>query len=481
VGMSRDITDRRRNEEAAHFLAEASQALSTSLDLDTTLESLAWIAVPGLADLCMVYLAQEDGTFERTAVAHEDPEVVRMVWQLKMGECSDPRRKFPMQYFKNSGAVVFSDEKLETVLRNSDPKSEEIMQQLAPRSTMAVPLKSRDRILGMITFSILEGSRRYQQDDLILAEELARRTAVAIENARLYRQAQEERRRAEASRRRVATQYSVMTLLAESTEWEKSASDILETIATGLGWDQGILWQEREESVWIPKDFGPRQTGGPAESERKLTELCISDRERLLKRVKLSGEPVFSSAKSLDGYATRVLFPLACGRLLHGVMEFLSRSEMNCDDELLKTLSTIGAQVSQFVERTRAERALRENEGRFRKLAERAGLETAGVPTAAAQNDDVVVDPISFTVSRGAVRSSSLTSKELQIVAMLHQAPDHRLSRGELVHGIWGKLKVSTNSLDVHLFNVRKKLAPLGMEILFSPPNQYSLNLASRI
>jgi DNA-binding response OmpR family regulator len=86
------------------------------------------------------------------------------------------------------------------------------------------------------------------------------------------------------------------------------------------------------------------------------------------------------------------------------------------------------------------------------------------------------IDPSSFTVTRKHLRSAPLTSKEFQIVVLLQKATDHRLSRSDLVHGIWGQQKVSNNSLDVHLFNVRKKLSPLGLEIVFRPPNFYALN-----
>jgi DNA-binding response OmpR family regulator len=89
--------------------------------------------------------------------------------------------------------------------------------------------------------------------------------------------------------------------------------------------------------------------------------------------------------------------------------------------------------------------------------------------------DELSVDPTSLTVTRGNRCSLVLTPKEFQIVALMHQAPNCRLSREEMISRVWGTVTVSAKTLDVHLFHLRKKLAPLSLDILFVPPQSYRL------
>lgn len=96
--------------------------------------------------------------------------------------------------------------------------------------------------------------------------------------------------------------------------------------------------------------------------------------------------------------------------------------------------------------------------------------------TARNKNDqNFVIDPVSLTISRSNLHSVPLTSKEFQIVTLLQQAPNHTIRKEDLVARIWGRVKTNTNSLEVHLSNLRKKIAPLGLELFFRPPNLYTI------
>lgn len=86
------------------------------------------------------------------------------------------------------------------------------------------------------------------------------------------------------------------------------------------------------------------------------------------------------------------------------------------------------------------------------------------------------VDPISLTIRGAGEQSSSLTSKEFQIVTAMKQAPDHCIAKDDLINQVWGRERASASSLDVHLSNLRKKIAPLGLEIVFTPPGSYTLS-----
>jgi DNA-binding response OmpR family regulator len=85
------------------------------------------------------------------------------------------------------------------------------------------------------------------------------------------------------------------------------------------------------------------------------------------------------------------------------------------------------------------------------------------------------IDPSTMRVHYGDSSSALLTAKEFQILSLLQQAPQHVVSRNEIVQRVWGNVKVGSKTLDVHIFNLRRKLNPIQVEISFGPPNQYKL------
>lgn len=108
-------------------------------------------------------------------------------------------------------------------------------------------------------------------------------------------------------------------------------------------------------------------------------------------------------------------------------------------------------------------------------LSERGGPRT--VPSLPPSPSDVHIDPTNLSVSRSHVGAVVLTAKEFQIFALLDQSERHSISREVLLAKIWRAIKVSPKTLDVHIFNLRRKIAPLGLEIFFRSPNQYQLNV----
>lgn len=86
------------------------------------------------------------------------------------------------------------------------------------------------------------------------------------------------------------------------------------------------------------------------------------------------------------------------------------------------------------------------------------------------------IDPSTMRVHRGQTSSSLLTAKEFQILSLLQQAPQHTVTRGEIVQKVWGNVKVGSKTLDVHIFNLRRKLNPIQVEISFGAPNHYRLS-----
>jgi PAS domain S-box-containing protein len=202
IGSCIDITERKRTETGLRFLLDASLLLAESMDLEARLTSLAHLVVPGLADWCAVDLVGEDGALERVVVAHQNPAKVHWAYQLQREFPPRPDAEVGVPRVIRTGETelhaVITDEMLRGAARNE--RHLELLRSLGIRSAMLVPLRSRRRTLGAISFVAAESGRTYDSVDLALAEDLARRAATAIENARLFREAQEARQALEAQR-----------------------------------------------------------------------------------------------------------------------------------------------------------------------------------------------------------------------------------------------------------------------------------------
>jgi PAS domain S-box-containing protein len=202
-----DVTERkqaeeetRRSEEAQRFLAEASSVLSSSLDYHETLSSVARLAVPTLADWCAVDVLEGGGHLERLAVEHPDPEKVRLAYEIERRYPPDPEAPGGLHHVLRTGEPEMMAEIPEELVERAarDERHRELLRKLNLRSYMVVPMVTRGRTLGAISFVAAESGRRYREADLRLAEELARRAALAVDNARLYEEAQSSRNQLEA-------------------------------------------------------------------------------------------------------------------------------------------------------------------------------------------------------------------------------------------------------------------------------------------
>jgi PAS domain S-box-containing protein len=196
VAVFRDVTARKRSEEAFHYLSEANSVLASSLDYETTLGSVARLVVPQLADWCGVSILEPDGTLRQLAVAHVDPAKVELARELNRRYPPDPNAPVGAPNVVRTGRsellAEIPDELLVAVTVDADHLR--IARELGLRSAMTVPLAARGRTLGVISFVSAESGRRYGPDDLALAEELGRRAGLAVDNARLYREAEHANR-----------------------------------------------------------------------------------------------------------------------------------------------------------------------------------------------------------------------------------------------------------------------------------------------
>ncbi|HZO91258.1 MAG TPA: PAS domain S-box protein [Chthonomonadaceae bacterium] len=195
--IARDITQRKREEAAQRFLAEASALLASSLDYETTLINIAHLAVPHLADWCIVHVVQEDGTVRQLTIAHSIPEKLKWAEELQRRYPPDPEVPRGVYNVLRTGRSELypeiSDELL--VLTAEDEEHLRILREVGFTSVIIAPMKARGRTLGAITFIAAESGRHYTTADLAIAEDLAHKAALAVDNARLYQAAQQQNRK----------------------------------------------------------------------------------------------------------------------------------------------------------------------------------------------------------------------------------------------------------------------------------------------
>jgi PAS domain S-box-containing protein len=202
IGTAMDVEDLKRAEEERRasaqqwqFLAHASAALGSSLEVDQVLRTIARLSVPALADWCTVDMLEPDGSVRRVAVTHADP-TKRDILDMAATYPPDPEGRHPRTGVLRTGRSVLIPEVPEEAPAQiaSDEAHRAALHRLGYRSAMMVAIRARGRTLGALTFATSESGRRYGPEDLALAEDLAHRAALAVDNARLYAEAQEASR-----------------------------------------------------------------------------------------------------------------------------------------------------------------------------------------------------------------------------------------------------------------------------------------------
>ena len=200
LGTAMDVHEQRRREQQRTFLIDATRVLGTSLDVTTTLNDVARLAVPHLSDWCAIDLLDAEGSLVRHAVAHVDPTKVALAWDLW--------KRVPPQRDDPSGAYAVMRDRKPYVQREDpepllvaaiqDPELLALFRQLRLRSWVLAPLIARDRVLGTLTLVSSESGRVYDDDDVTFAVDFAQRISIAVDNARLYEEATQARAAAEA-------------------------------------------------------------------------------------------------------------------------------------------------------------------------------------------------------------------------------------------------------------------------------------------
>lgn len=189
-----DITAEKRRSKELRFLSEAGVILSSSLDYDKTLNRVIRLAVETVSDWCAAELVGEDGKVTRLAIGHADPKKIKLAQEFRKKYPPNPNAPDGSAEVVRTGKSFvmthIPDELLVKAALNEEHLS--MIRALGIASYMIAPMKIGAKVLGTITFVSSSDRQLYTNSDLPLAEGLAARAALAIENARLYRSAQLE-------------------------------------------------------------------------------------------------------------------------------------------------------------------------------------------------------------------------------------------------------------------------------------------------
>ncbi|MCL6749576.1 GAF domain-containing protein, partial [Nostoc sp. CCCryo 231-06] len=282
-GVVLDITDRKQSEaeriqliqeqtarqeaeadqQRATFLAQVSATLASCLDHENTLASVVNLAVPYFADWCGVDLLQDNQSINRVAVAHRDPEKVKLGWELyqRYPRKLDAPEGVPKVLWTGLAELIteISDAALAEAIQ--DPEHLRILRELGLKSCIILPLMARERIFGAISFVTAESERRYSTADLSLAEDVAHRAAIAIDNARLYQEAQQAQTTAERALERIARLQSITAALSESLTPAQVSEVIVEQSMAALGASSALvaLLNENKTELEIVRAVGYKQ------------------------------------------------------------------------------------------------------------------------------------------------------------------------------------------------------------------------------
>ena len=280
-------------ERRAAFLAEVGMVLDDALDYETAFAKLVQLTIPRLADYCLIDEMEADGGTRRIARAHVDPEKQKVLWdRVRHPPEADPDHHPIMKVIGRGQSVLVgecTDEVIDTIAHDAAHRVI-LTEVLRLHSFMIVPLVARGRVLGLITLAFSDSGRRYGPAELALAEELARRAALAIDNARLYGQAQQAVRAREG------------VLAVVSHDLRNPLASILLNTSTVLE-----LSAPGSLDPWVADSM--RQTIALVEQSNRLIEDLLD-----VSRVANGGIPLLRAPHDLRDLATRadrMLRPLA--------------------------------------------------------------------------------------------------------------------------------------------------------------------------
>jgi PAS domain S-box-containing protein len=336
-----DITERKKAEELLRFLAEASRILASSLDYQTTLDRVARLVVPILADWCDIQVLDETGGIRRVAVTHSDPNKIALAYEMDRRYPVDPDspRGVP-QVLRTGQPEIYPqipDELL--VAGASDAEHLRIIRELGLKSALVMPLSARGRTLGAITLVYAESDRRYTAEEVALAEDLARRAGTAVDNARLFSEAQAAVRLHQTVEQKLILLTEATSALIGSLNLDRVLAAILALARRLVAADAYAVWRHD----WTTERWTVAASEGlSAQYRSAVTEVLQHSREMPdapLVIGDIDREPVLAGHHALlerEGIRSMLVSPLRMHSVVGGTLVFYYRQAHTFDDIELK-------------------------------------------------------------------------------------------------------------------------------------------------
>ena len=380
-GVAFDITAQHDKELVEQFLLEASAMLASSLDYSKTLDAVAKLAVPRFAEWCAIDIASEDNTkLQRLCSAHADPEMFRRMRELYERYPPDAGETSGIYQVLQTGVAEFypqiSADFLEETAR--DKKHFELLQKLNLGSAMIVPLKARGRVCGVMTFINSASGKIFTGEDLALAEDLANRAALAIENTRLFRIEQKTRAAAERTSNFLTRLQNVSFALAAAVTPQEVTFTVIEQAAKSLGAHAGVIVKltasgdelEIVSSIGFPekvtrewKKFSLAEKVPIAEAVRFGKPILIESSEK-----HAAEYPALGLLASVTNTNSMAALPMIVKEQVIGAMGFSFLQPQNFAEDVRAFMKAVAYQCAQAFERAQ----LYENERALRQQAENA-------------------------------------------------------------------------------------------------------------
>jgi len=484
----RDVTDRRRAEqevraalaeaqgaraeaEAARkrvaFLAEASERLGRSLDVETTLRTVADLAVPALADWCFVEVLDDDGTVRPMAVAHQDPARIELAYELARRFPIDLEAPFGTGHVLRTGASELVPEITDEILVSvaQDAEHLALLRGVGLRSSLSVPLMgTAGRPVAVLSLVSAESGRRYGPADLAMAEEVARRASAALASARLYAAEQGALRRATVLQR-------VTAALSGAITARDAAGVILEQGMDALRAHAGVVLLAAEDGSHLEL---VQAVGYPPAMLERWGRIPIGAPVPLTESVR-TGAPVFIDTVAtwtaqygdgllrMEGSRSWAALPLVAeGRAL-GAMGLSFQREAALGPEDRGFVTALAQQCAQALDRARlfeAERAARAEAER----ANRAKSEFLAVMSHELRTPLNAIGGYAELLEMG-IRGP-VTRQQREDLGRVQQSQRHLLG---LINEVLNYAKLETGSVHYHAADVPVAEAIAEAEGLVAP------------
>ena len=379
VTVLHDVTETKLAEERLLFLARAGEILSSSLDYRTTLKRLAELVVPKLADWCSVDMRDEKGELRSVAMTHSDAE--KAAWVRRVRKRYPPKPDAPRgvaNVLRTGRSELYAEIPPEIVKQFAEDEEHlRILEEIGLGSAMIVPLLAGGRPVAALTLVSSRPSRRFGTDDLALAEELARRAGLAIENVRLHEAEHKARRTAELAADRTSRLQAITAALADALEEEGVASVVVHQGLEALNASGAAVCLLNEDGdaleLLLPAGYDesilegfnriPLDAPVPlAEAARRLEPVFVRSPEELAERY-----PAIAAAPSRSGNGAWAALPLAVKGTVMGAVGFSFDRPRSFGRMHRTFMLALVQQAAQALDRNRAYRI--EQEARLRAEA----------------------------------------------------------------------------------------------------------------